>query len=176
MVKDTGLGQYRQHESYGRVATRILFPNWNRISAITFTCSPLKSIPELMNWLAVAVPVPYCGVPLQSLCACPRPSYTLPRGYSYYGCHKSRGDIHQQVGFNTKLHESIAAGYAYGTLQYTLFLRNTFGLIPDESDTYRITGSNTIYSIIPPSLPNGPDRQQEEGPNAAHEMCLLSAK
>jgi len=41
-------------------------------------------------------------------------------------------------------------------------------------DTYCLTSSHTVNTVIPPGLLNRPDRQQETRTHAAHEVRLLS--
>lgn len=40
-------------------------------------------------------------------------------------------------------------------------------------DTNRLFGIYSVDLVITPSLPNGPDRQQETGSNDAHEVHLF---
>ena len=44
------------------------------------------------------------------------------------------------------------------------------------TDTYRLLGLNPVNASVPSSLSDGPNRQPKKGPNAPHEMRLLSAK
>jgi hypothetical protein len=52
-------------------------------------------------------------------------------------------------------------------------LRRNATTISSFIDPHCLTSSHTVNTVIAPSLLDGPDRQQESGTHAAHEVRLL---